>query len=136
MNRKRCSRCGKELLLIAFAWQNRAAGKRSSWCKACYNVWWRGYYARNTEKVKTRARNQSRRNAAWLREYKAKLRCNRCGMDNPATLQFHHLSRDEKDIDVAAAVNRGWALARILREIEKCEVLCANCHSIEHAAHR
>lgn len=34
---------------------------------------------------------------------------------------------------VANAVRRGWSRARILGELTKCEVLCANCHAKHHA---
>jgi hypothetical protein len=33
---------------------------------------------------------------------------------------------------IAQAVNQGWSKERILEEIKKCDVLCANCHFKEH----
>jgi hypothetical protein len=38
----------------------------------------------------------------------------------------------EKRDDVSRLVARGFARERIRDEIEKCEVLCANCHRKEH----
>lgn len=71
--------------------------------------------------------------ASWYQELKLQLVCARCGEDHPACIQFHHLDPGEKDMTVANAVRRGWSRARILRELTKCEVLCANCHAKHHA---
>ena len=43
-------------------------------------------------------------------------------------MDFDHLEGEEKVLNVAAMVGRGWALQRILDEIAKCEVVCSNCH--------
>lgn len=61
--------------------------------------------------------------------------CMDCGFNaHPAALEFDHVS-GEKSFDVAEAmVRRG--LARIMEEIEKCEVVCANCHAIRTAERR
>ena len=48
-----------------------------------------------------------------------------CGESDPLVLEFDHLR------DKSFAISRGWAdrgWESILREIEKCEVVCANCH--------
>jgi hypothetical protein len=70
---------------------------------------------------------------AWYAELKSQLACQVCGEDHPACIQFHHPDPTAKEISVADAVRRGWSRARINRELQKCEVLCANCHAKHHA---
>jgi hypothetical protein len=54
--------------------------------------------------------------------------CADCGYrENAVALQFDHV-RGQKTFDIAHAVGVGWA--RIMAEIEKCDVVCANCHAI------
>lgn len=56
--------------------------------------------------------------------------CEHCGYDeNPTALQFHHVDKSTKKFTISANVHGN--IMRILREIEKCIVLCANCHAIE-----
>jgi hypothetical protein len=64
-------------------------------------------------------------------EYKRTLRCEHCGNNDHRVLEFHHLR--DKETTVAALVSRKLAWSKIEAEIEKCSVLCANCHRIEHS---
>ena len=77
------------------------------------------------------------RNKRWRQEqfdlytkYKSSLSCERCGFDDARALQFHH-HNDDKEDSVAELI-RHRSFERVMEEISKCEVLCANCHSIEH----
>lgn len=72
----------------------------------------------------------------WYREYKTTIRCIRCGENAPACLQFHHRNRDEKKINIATYVFQASSLERFIQELNKCDVLCANCHLIEHCQER
>lgn len=73
-----------------------------------------------------------------IRRHRNKLRaidylggcCNRCGYANPVALQFHHLR--DKDFEIGRFSNKSWD--SLLPEIEKCELLCANCHILEHSS--
>lgn len=57
--------------------------------------------------------------------------CERCGYDrNPKALEFHHKEPDKKDYTVAKLKNA--SLPKILKEIEKCLLLCSNCHKEVH----
>jgi hypothetical protein len=47
-------------------------------------------------------------------------------------LQFHHRNPREKDFTISNACSWGWSIERILKEMEKCDVLCANCHAKRH----
>jgi hypothetical protein len=55
-----------------------------------------------------------------------------CGQRHPATLQFHHLNAEDKMFNIGDAIRDGISLDRIKKEIEKCIILCANCHAIRH----
>lgn len=65
-------------------------------------------------------------------EYKKTLSCSVCGESHPATLDFHHVDRTKKDIILSQAVGRNWGWTSLKREIEKCVVLCSNCHRKLH----
>jgi hypothetical protein len=47
-------------------------------------------------------------------------------------LEFHHREPKLKEIVVSKALDWGWSIERILNEIAKCDVLCANCHRKQH----
>ena len=60
-------------------------------------------------------------------------KCSRCGYDRCAeALEIHHLESNEKDFGISArGYTRSWKTVRA--ELEKCELLCANCHRETHA---
>ena len=54
--------------------------------------------------------------------------CTRCGFTgHPEALDFAH--RDPKTKTVGIAQANTWA--RAVKEAEKCDILCANCHRIQ-----
>jgi hypothetical protein len=59
------------------------------------------------------------------------LRCEHCGEDHPATFDFHHVKKDPDNVKVHKLIKNG-AYKKILEEIKKCIVLCANCHRKHH----
>ena len=67
-------------------------------------------------------------------EYKGG-KCQRCGYNkNYAALDFHHLDPDEKDLNYKTA--RHWSWERLKVELDKCELVCRNCHAeIHHPTH-
>ena len=76
-------------------------------------------------------RAHKRRLKAKINAIKLELGCEICGYnEHVAALDFDHLdpSKKEFNIGVAAQESKGWG--RIQAEIEKCRVLCANCHRI------
>lgn len=97
-----------------------------------YNEAWRRWYAANKERKKEWRARRLRRIKAWWIALKATKRCERCGESAPECLQFHHRDPARKDFDISIAVGQGWAFPRIVAEVEKCDVLCANCHLIHH----
>lgn len=75
-------------------------------------------------------RNQ-RRAEMWtlIQNYKQARGCSNCGYkEYPQALQFDHL-RDKK-ANVSDLIRSDYSLETIMKEIEKCQILCANCHAV------
>lgn len=83
------------------------------------------------KKIRKKQMDRRRDNAAHVFELKRSMKCPKCGFDHPAALHFHH-TRD-KTTEISKMVRGvGAGLSTILAEINKCIVLCANCHAVEH----
>ena len=70
----------------------------------------------------------------WLIEYKEGLKCVKCGEDFSRALHFHHINPKDKIMEVSKMPHYGYSTDKMLEEINKCIVLCANCHAKEHAS--
>lgn len=53
--------------------------------------------------------------------------CIDCGEPDPVVLEFDHV-RGEKAFNISTAIRLGRNWDRVLPEIAKCDVRCANCH--------
>lgn len=90
----------------------------------------RWYYKNREHPVAVKSRRKQRLRT-WFTAYKREhCQCSRCGEDHPACLDFHHVG--EKELGVSAMVTLGYSKDSILKEVERCLVLCANCHRKEH----
>lgn len=59
-------------------------------------------------------------------DYLQKHPCAHCGEKNILCLDFHHTDPSQKEYKISAIKSRSWE--KMLAEIDKCEVLCSNCH--------
>ena len=71
-----------------------------------------------------------KRNRKYIEAYKLAHPCP-CGVTEPCCLSFHH-DKGNKTGNISDMVNRGYGITRIQKEINKCVVLCLNCHSVLH----
>lgn len=92
----------------------------------------RDWYRRNTIKVNAAVAKRKKELAEFIAEYKKDKFCINCGFSHPAALDFHHRNPTTKIALVSQMPNYGWSLAKIKEEIDKCDILCANCHRILH----
>ncbi len=92
----------------------------------------RKYYYKNRENEIQRTANRRKELTMWFKEYKSTLKCEVCGEDTAVCLDFHH-NGDEKTDCISKLVARGFSKNKIIEEIAKCTVLCANCHRKKHA---
>lgn len=60
-------------------------------------------------------------------------KCQMCGYDKCIdALEFHHLDKTEKEESPSYVIMR-WSWKRALVELEKCIMVCANCHREIHS---
>ena len=100
--------------------------------KAKHAEYSRKYYEANKEKVLANVKvNRAVGKARWD-TFKRTLKCTQCGFNHPAALDFHHVDPSEKENLVSKLVSNG-CFAAAMEEVQKCIVLCANCHRVHHA---
>lgn len=76
--------------------------------------------------MKANAKKRSREKQIWLFDYLSEHPCVDCGESDPLVLQFDHV-RGKKRRDVTGLTL--LSIKSILKEIAKCEVVCANDHA-------
>lgn len=92
----------------------------------------RASYKKNPDKVKIRVKQRKLATVQWFNALKSTLACEVCNENHPATLDFHHREPAEKDCEISVAVRKGWSIKRLEGEIQKCSILCSNCHRKLH----
>lgn len=116
METKICSKCHRELPLNMFhknGFDSKGQQKYRGYCKDCAN---------SIE----RARYQKKK--AYVNEQKQV--CAKCGETRTYVLDFHHKDKNEKDFTIGTFKKGNLELVQ--SEIDKCVVLCANCHREFH----
>ena len=100
-----------------------------------YEKYGKKWYQKNKQRqLDANAKVKARKKKEWV-EYKATLACAKCGNNHPAVLDFHHPDPSKKEGNVVRLMSSGY-YKRAYKEIEKCIVLCANCHRIHHYEER
>lgn len=98
-------------------------------CRTCNKEYQAKWYQDNQEIQKSRVKvfNEKirERNRAFLLEYLLAHPCTDCGEVDPVVLEFDHLR--DKEYGISQMISFA-SINSILEEIDKCEVVCANCH--------
>jgi hypothetical protein len=126
---KRCSKCKRELATTEFNKRTAAPDGLQPKCRECSREWHRtNREARNRQ---IHARQRAIRSTLFdqLREYLLGHPCVDCGQRDLLVLEFDHIG-DDKTMNVSKMMRLEERWPRILDEIAKCEVVCANCHRL------
>lgn len=71
-----------------------------------------------------------------IRQYKLSHGCIDCGYaSHPEALEFDHKPGSDKLFNIGEKLG-SYSMDKIWAEIEKCEVVCANCHAIRTSTRR
>jgi hypothetical protein len=87
---------------------------------------------KETDTVARKRRIQ--RNREYINSIKQGNKCLKCGESHISCLVFHHRDRREKEYTISDMDN--MSLETIKKEIEKCDMLCHNCHAKLHYEER
>jgi hypothetical protein len=85
------------------------------------------YYQKNKERLTIQKKLYRIQLRDWYNNLKQGLKCKLCGENDPRCIDFHHIDPKLKTMNCADFLNMSCK-TRLLKEIEKCEALCANCH--------
>lgn len=125
---KICTKCGIEKPIEEFYKNKTKRDGHSSICKDCQREADRRYYLSNKDKVRKRAKVFHKKVMDYINSRKS-IGCYICSEKDIACLDFHHLR--DKVTEVAKLIGND-NLTQIKTEIDKCVVLCANCHRKLH----
>lgn len=112
----------------------KSPGRLKAHCKSCQREKWLAWYGDEENRKKHIAHNRphaikNKRKLLETIQVLKKRPCTDCGVEYPPyVMDFDHV-RGEKVSNVSQIINVG-SLAKALAEIEKCEVVCSNCHRI------
>lgn len=121
---KKCIKCGETDKTKFYA------RKYACYCKECQKDYSRKYHEDNravaTKQNRTRLERYRERNNFFICEYLLEHPCVDCGETDIVVLEFDHVGN--KVENVSLLVGRARSINIIKAEMDKCEVVCANCH--------
>lgn len=115
--RKKCLKCGNDFY-------PKKQAKTRNYCYNCY-----------PEEYTTDGAALRRLIKKWALEYKGN-QCYRCGYNKCSeALEFHHKDMKEKEFSISDRnIKLNWE--KIKKELDKCDLLCSNCHREVHSEYR
>jgi len=158
MKTKVCPTCKQEKPVEEFYKSKSTKSGYISYCKKCstqkarewkkqnpeYGVMWR---KKNREGDRNRLNTWRRNNKDKLKMYKVKRKmfaieykggkCEDCGIigtiENRTIFDFHHTHPSSKDTAISHALTQSKSgLKSLKQELDKCVLLCSNCHKLRH----
>lgn len=155
MKNKTCSKCQETKPIAEFHRDARLKTGVTARCKKCISDYKQMYYASDTGKAKVKAyieRNKQKR-SAYSKRYSQHYRdaqfknqrklefclykggkCSECGFvaseDTIAAFDFHHINPLEKEYTPSDMLM--LKKEKVFKELDKCILLCSNCHRILH----
>jgi hypothetical protein len=135
-----CTKCGRDIESTTpkeMQGYNKPKRKRTQ-CYICSP-----YYNKKSNKTPEEIEEMKAKSVDAVRKRRLKIKqmavdykggkCEKCGYDKCIdALEFHHLNESEKEFGIGEKGHtRSWE--DIKKELDKCVLLCANCHREEHS---
>lgn len=100
-------------------------------CRDCQKEYRKIHYDNNKQKYIDKAKINTKIQVDKFKEFKKTLKCSECNEKRWWVLDFHHVDSNEKEYNVSNMI-RNCSFKKIKKEIEKCIILCSNCHRDLH----
>ena len=134
MKTKKCSKCQKEKSTTEFYISKKKKDGLQPYCKLCLIKNSKKDYKENDRKkiFGNRANCRRKKMKSFTDRIKKQLGCCICEENTPCCLEFHHIDEKEKEIGISYIVS-AKSRKKLIKELPKCTVVCANCHKKIHA---
>lgn len=126
---KICSSCKKKKKEDRFSWKVKGKIKQSK-CRSCSRMYSKSHYKDNSDQYKSKNLKVRDRNKAFIIKYLKSQVCIDCGIFDIRVLEFDHV-RGIKTKSISQMIQDGYSLLSLQKEINKCDIRCANCHRIK-----
>ena len=135
MNTKKCCRCKELKDINDFNVNATRKDGHGTYCRECAHIVGKEAYQKQKEKYRKRLSRDKQKRREEIRQklivYLKEHPCCDCGITDIRVLTFDHLRDKRYNVSELTMGYHIWET--ISREIEKCEVVCANCHMIRTA---
>jgi len=106
---------------------------KTSKAKIANNTKWANKNIDRVKVYKQRYKNKTKdHNRTLVQNLKENTPCKICGENRFYCLDFHHRNPDTKKDTVCNLIRHGYSTDIVLAEINKCDIICSNCHRKEH----
>jgi len=122
---KRCCTCKQIKPLPEYNLLQRAKDGRQYSCRDCNKAYHYDHRERHMRQIRARTERVRQEARAFIVDFLRTHPCVDCGESDIVVLEFDHLR--DKRANVSYLIQSA-EIQRIKDEIEKCEVVCANCH--------
>jgi hypothetical protein len=124
---KICTSCKIEQDIDQFSKRTASKNGISTRCKTCNKNYLKNHYSENKKYYYNKKKKFQCNGKEFIWSFLKLKKCSDCGESNPLLLEFDHI--DDKSHNISAMI-RSHSPDSVLKEIEKCEVVCANCHRL------
>lgn len=122
-----CIRCHEHKDESDFPWRIKSKQVRRRHCKKCQASYHNDHYVKNKQVYISKAKKRTLEIKEIIDNLKRNP-CTDCGRtEHPCAMDFDHLHGKTDNVSVLLLQKKA-SLNTILREIEKCELVCAVCH--------
>ena len=110
---------------------NLKHGKPQSVCKSCHSEYRKKHYQNNKQKYIEKSKKNKDLYKKEFYDWLSQHSCLDCGINDFRVLEFDHLGDKNFTIGHKIGVMK---LSSLMEEINKCDIVCANCHKIRTAS--
>lgn len=126
MEVKFCRYCSTTKSIGDFAFRGKDKTRKQAYCTECMKIFRKNHYHNNKEQYVLRSRKYKKKIIKKYIDWLSTKSCVDCGESDVVVLECDHV-RGKKDGQISSMI-RLVSWSKILEELKKCEIRCANCH--------
>lgn len=128
---KQCTKCREIKDLKDFSFKNKQKNLLQSQCKKCSRENNKIHYKGNVKYYCDRNKRVRKEVFLYVKNLKENSKCYKCGESDECCLDFHHRDPSIKRFSIGTGKVQN-TLSTIKIELDKCDIICANCHRKLH----